>query len=126
MRIAVVAVLAGVLLAACTDSAPAYDAEDFRAGECRTVMPAAFAIDAAVQAGGDDSAGTAGKITPEQDTLRAALPGLTEAPVATATQSLVSKVGFYRIGVDAKNFTPKLASDLRAAYDALASVCATG
>jgi len=123
MRVVVITLLAGVLLAGCQGDEPSFVAGDYRPGDCRTVMPAAYAADRAVDEADDDGAAAASTLKSEQDTLRAALPSVTEMPVREAAQELVNAIGFYRIGVDAKNYTPKLGSAVRSAYDELARVC---
>src|SRR5688500_8595357 len=118
MRLAALALAVG-LLAGCTsgDDSTAYDADDYRSGDCAATTPLVFSI----QADADDV--VEGDAKPEQVVadlkaqqadLISALRSVTEVPVKDSAQKVVDAVGFLRIGLDAQTFTPKLAADVAA------------
>lgn len=128
MRTAAVA-LAALLLAGCSsgDEAPAYDASDYRDGDCREAAESVFAIERAVRPEVVDDAApgrAVADLTASQKTLIPVVAGIGDAAVKADAERVVKTVGFYRIGVDAQNFTPKLASAVHTSAVDFLKACA--
>ena len=128
MRLAALAVTT-VLLVGCSmgDDAPSYDASDYRAGDCRDASVHVFAVEKAVRPevmSGAKAGRAATELTAAQKALIAVLPGVADATVKASAQEVVDAVGFYRIGVDAQNFTPRMATDVMRASDEFLETCA--
>lgn len=121
------AAAAAALLTGCMGgAAPQYDASAYRPGDCRTASAPVFEIDAAVRpvlGEGGAPADAAAELKMSQQALISTMSALRDADVRADAQRVVDAVGFYRIGVDAKNFTPKLAKDVRTASQSLLTAC---
>ena len=130
MRIASLGLVA-VLLVGCTggDEPAEFDASLYRDGDCTSSARAVFDIDAAasaVSAGDVDPEDAASDLREHQEALRKTVPSMTDAKLKDQAQEVVDAVGFYRIGIDAKNYTPKLAKDVEAAAGEFLDICKAG
>ena len=129
MRYAALA-LSAALLVGCTsgDGRPSYAAADYRGGECATSSRVVFAVREEARDVVDGEmrpADAVGKMKAHQAELIQAVAGMADPAVKGSAQDVVDAVGFYRIGVDAGTFAPKLATDVQTSAESFLAACST-
>ena len=121
-------VLVLALLSGCSgsDDTSSYDEADYRAGDCRTAAPDVFAIRLVVEqvvADDEEPSSVVGGLQTLQQRLIGTSARISDQATKDSAQKVIDAVGFYRIGIDAKNFTPKLASDVHDSAQRFLDTC---